>query len=315
MSFDIISAVYPVVYPPANEIQAVRPRYSAQDLGTTIAIREPQNLSINPTQNLINPVYQLQLNSATLSEENSFNRGISVELKEVEQQFGQIDSVSTDIEIGSVESELEIDSEDIKTEVTLLSESGFSFKIKKELQMSNIKPKIEPVIGFKKSLDWFKDSSKSESKDEKDSLQQAMRFGVPTSLTLNSANLNFSRNNQNNEIYDSLKDARDLTKSLNSLMTSRLATTTTFSIEGDLENISAKLKFPVPGIVGDELELKIKTNIPEVLVDGESPQDRMKSTLSLRYRIAIDEATKLEIQSSYNLQTKNQKLMLMALLE
>ena len=315
MSFDIISAVYPVVYPPANEIQAVRPRYSAQDLGTTIAIREPQNLSINPTQNLINPVYQLQLNSATLSEENSFNRGISVELKEVEQQFGQIDSVSTDIEIGSVESELEIDSEDIKTEVTLLSESGFSFKIKKELQMSNIKPKIEPVIGFKKSLDWFKDSSKSESKDEKDSLQQAMRFGVPTSLTLNSANLNFSRNNQNNEIYDSLKDARDLTKSLNSLMTSRLATTTTFSIEGDLENISAKLKFPVPGIVGDELELKIKTNIPEVLVDGESPQDRMKSTLSLRYRIAIDDATRLEIQSSYDLQTKSQKLMLMALLE
>ncbi len=311
MSFDIISAAYP----PTNDIQAVRPRYSAQDLGTTIAIREPQNLSINPTQSLINPVYQLQLNSVTLSEENSFNSGMGVELKEIEQQFGQIDSVSTDITIGSVESELEIDSEDIKTEVTLLSESGFSFKIKKELQMSNIKPKIEPVIGFRKSLDWFKDTSKRESKDEKDSLQQAMRLGVPTSLTLNSANLNFSRSDQNNEIYDSLKDAQNLTKSLNSLITSRFATNTTFSIEGDLDNISAKLKFPVPGIVGDELELKIQTNIPEVLVDDEYLQDSMKSTLSLRYRIAIDEATKLEVQSSYDLQTKNHRLLLMAILE
>ncbi|MGK7937632.1 MAG: hypothetical protein AB4206_17840 [Xenococcaceae cyanobacterium] len=311
MSFDIISAAYP----PTNDIQAVRPRYSAQDLGTTIAIREPQNLSINPTQSLINPVYQLQLNSVTLSEENSFNSGMGVELKEIEQQFGQIDSVSTDITIGSVESELEIDSEDIKTEVTLLSESGFSFKIKKELQMSNIKPKIEPVIGFRKSLDWFKDTSKRESKDEKDSLQQAMRLGVPNSLTLNSANLNFSRSDQNNEIYDSLKDAQNLTKSLNSLITSRFATNTTFSIEGDLDNISAKLKFPVPGIFGDELELKIQTNIPEVLVDDEYLQDSMKSTLSLRYRIAIDEATKLEVQSSYDLQTKNHRLLLMAILE
>lgn len=311
MSFDIISATHP----PTNEIQAVRPRYSAQDLGAAIAIGERQNLSISPTQSLINPVYQLQLNSETLSEENSFNSGISIELKKIEQQFGQIDSVSTDITIGSVESELELDSEDIKTELTLLSESGFSFKMKKQLQMKDLKPEIEPVIGFKKSLNWFQEHSKTEPDDNKVSLQQAMRFGVPPSITLNSANLSFSTTSQKNEIYDSLKDVQNLTKSLNSLITSRFATNTTFSIEGDLENISAKLKFPVPGIFGDELELKIKTNIPEVMVDGKTLQDSMKSTLSLRYRIAIDDATKLEIQSSYNLQTKSQKLMLMALLE
>ena len=56
-------------------------------------------------------------------------------------------------------------------------------------------------------------------------------------------------------------------------------------------------------LLRDELELKIKTNLPEVMLDGEDGQENMKSTLSLRYRIGVNDAIKLEIQSSYNLRT------------
>ena len=115
--------------------------------------------------------------------------------------------------------------------------------------------------------------------------------------------MNSLRINQGNEIDDSSKDIQTLTKSLNSLTISEFATNTTFSFEGDLEELSAKLEFPVPGILRDELELKIKTNLPEVMLDGEDGQENMKSTLSLRYRIGINDAIKLEIQSSYNLRT------------
>ena len=327
MSFDIISATNPSTYPPANEIQVVQPQYSAQHLGDPIAIGEKQNLSVNLTQSQINPVYQLELNSETLSEENLLNPGIkSIKLKEIEQQSGQIDSVSTDIRIGSVKSTLELDSEDIKTKtkLTLLSGGGFSFKMKKELQMGELKPNIQPVVSFKKSLNWFQEQSKTESKEKKVSLQQEMRFGVPRRLKLNSPYLNSlkidqsGRINQGKEIDDSSKDIENLTKSLNSLITSQFGTNnTTFSLEGDLEDISAKFEFPVPGILSDELEFKFKTNLPEVMVDGKDLQNNMKSTLSLKYGIDINDATKLEIQSSYNLQTTDYKykIILMALIE
>ena len=111
MSFESISATYP----PANEIQVVQSRYSAQDLGTTIAIGEQQNLSVNLTQSQINPVYQLELNSEVFSKKNLPNPGMNIKLPEIEQKSGQIDSVSTDIIIGSVKSTLELDSQDIKT--------------------------------------------------------------------------------------------------------------------------------------------------------------------------------------------------------
>ncbi len=326
MSFDIISATSTSTYPPAQEIQVVQPRYSAQHLGTPIAIGEKQNFSVNLTQSQINPFYQLELNSEAFFEENLPNPEMSIKLKEIEQKSGQIDSVSTDVKIGSVKSTLELDSEDIKTKtkLTLLSGGGFSFKMKKELQMGELKPNIQPVVSFKKSLNWFQEQSKTESKEKKVSLQQEMRFGVPRRLKLNSPYLNSlkidrsGRINQGKEIDDSSKDIEDLTKSLNSLITSQFGTNnTTFSLEGDLEDISAKFEFPVPGILSDELELKIKNNLPEVMVDGKDSQNNMKSTLSLRYGIDINNATKLEIQSSYDLQTTDYKykIILMALLE
>ncbi len=326
MSFDIISATSTSTYPPAQEIQVVQPRYSAQHLGAPIAIGEKQNLSVNLTQSQINPVYQLELNSEAFFEENLPNPGMSIKLEEIEQKSGQIDSVSTDVKIGSIKSTLKLDSEDIKTKtkLTLLSGGGFSFKMKKEFQMGELKPNIQPVISFKKSLNWFQEQSKTESKEKKVSLQQEMRFGFPRRLKLNSPYLNSlkidqsGRINQGKEIDDSSKDIEDLTKSLNSLITSQFGTNnTTFSLEGDLEDISAKFEFPVPGILSDELELKIKNNLPEVMVDGKDSQNNMKSTLSLRYGIDINNATKLEIQSSYDLQTTDYKykIILMALLE
>ena len=52
---------------------------------------------------------------------------------------------------------------------------------------------------------------------------------------------------------------------------------------------------------------KIKTNLPEVMVDRKDLRDKMKSTLSLKYGIDINDATKFEIQSSYNLRTTEHK--------
>ena len=239
---------------------------------------------------------------------------IRLENRDIESEFGQIDSVSTDItdiHVGSVgikadavKSELDLDSQDLKTELTLLSQSGFKIKMTKEFQNRAWKLKIGPVVSFKKSLNWLQEQSKTEAKDKKDPLQQATRFPINRTLTLNPAYLNSLRINHGNEIDDSSKDIRNLTKSLNSLTTSQFATNTTFSFEGDLEELSAKLEFPIPGILRNELELKIEINLPEVLMDGEDLQDNMESTLSLRYRIGINDATKLEIQSSYDLQTK-----------
>ena len=400
MCFEIIFATNPSIYPLVHEIQVVQPRYSAENLGPPIAIGKKQNLSVYSTQSQINPVYQLQFNSETLSEgnllnplvsaqfneiepkfdqidlisikptqspinlvtplpfnpenlskgnllnplvraqfneiepncqidsvsinpnqspiklvaplqfnletlfeENSPNSGMSVKLKEIESKFGQIDSVSTDIKIGSVKSKLELDSQDLKSELTLLSKSGFRVKITGKLQNSDQELEIGPVVSFKKSLNWFQEQSKNEPEDKKVFLDQATRFTSPIRLSPNSVYLNSLRINQENEIDDSSKNIRSLTKSLNSLATSQFATNTTYSFEEDLEELSAKLKFPVPGILRDELQLKIKTNLPDVMVHGENLQDNMKSTLSLRYRIGINDAIKLEIQSSYNLRT------------
>ena len=310
MIFDIIFATPPPIYPSAHEIQVVQPHYSAQDLGPPIAIEEKQNSSINFTKSQKHLIEQLQFNLETLNEENLNNPSMSVKLKKIEYKFGQIDSVSIDIKTAFVKSTLELNSQEIKTKLNLLSESGFSFKIKGELQSRDLELNIEPVFGFKKSLNWFEDHSKTEPEGKKVSLQQAMRFAVLRRLTLNSAYLNSLRINQENEIDDSPENIQSLTRSLNSLATSQFAKKTIFSLEEDLENLSAKLDFPVPGILSDELELKIKTNLPEVLVDGEDLQDKMKSTLSLRYRIAIDDATKLEIESSYNLQETTHKTLI-----
>ena len=400
MCFEIIFATNPSIYPLVHEIQVVQPRYSAENLGPPIAIGKKQNLSVYSTQSQINPVYQLQFNSETLSEgnllnplvsakfneiehkfdqidlisikptqspinlvtpllfnpenlskgnllnplvsakfneidpncqidsvsinptqspiklvaplqfnretlfeENSPNSGMSLKLKEIESKFGQIDSVSTDIKIGSVKSKLELDSQDLKSELTLLSKSGFRVKITGKLQNSDQELEIGPVVSFKKSLNWLQEQSKNEPEDKKVFLDQATRFTSPIRLSPNSAYLNSLRINQGNEIDDSSKNIRSLTKSLNSLAISQFAKNTTYSFEEDLEELSAKLKFPVPGILRDELQLKIKTNLPDVMVHGENLQDNMKSTLSLRYRIGINDAIKLEIQSSYNLRT------------
>ena len=298
------------LYPPAHEIQVVQPQYSAQDLGPPIAIGEKQNSYINFTKSQTHLVDKLQLNLETLSEGNLTNPWMRIKLKQ--KKSGQVDSVSTDIRIGSIKFTLKLNSQDIKTQtqLPLLSVGGFSFKMKGELQSTDLKPEIEPVFSFKKSLNWFEDHSNTELEDNKVSWQKAMRFTLLRRLTQNSAYLNSLRINQENEIDDSPKEIENLTRSLNSLTTSRLAKNTTFSLEGGLENLSAKLKFPVPGILRDELELKIKTNLPEVLIDREDLQNRMKSTLSLRYRIAIDDATKLEIESSYNLQKTTHKTLI-----
>ncbi|MGK7895650.1 MAG: hypothetical protein AB4372_19055, partial [Xenococcus sp. (in: cyanobacteria)] len=292
-------------------------------LGEPIAIGEKQNLSVNLIQSQINPVYQLELNSGKVWELNLLNPDIkSLQLNQIEQKSGQIDSISTDIEIGSVKFELELKSEDIETEMTLLSESGFSVKIQKEFQIQELKPKIQPVISFKKSLNWFQKYSENKSKEKNFSLQQAMKFGVPRRIKLNSPYLKSlkidqsARINQEREITDSSKDIEDLTKSLNSLINSQFGTKkTTFSLAGDLEEISAKLKFPVPGTLNDEWELEVKTNLPEVMVDGEDLRDEMESTLSVQYGIDINNATKLEMESSYNLKTKDYKIILMILIE
>jgi hypothetical protein len=301
MSFEIIFAIYSPIYLPAHEIQVIQPQYSAQDLGPPIAIGEKQNLSINLTQSQINLVDQLQFNSETLSEGKLLNPGMIITLKEIEQKFGQIDSVSTDIRIASVESKLELNSQDLETEMTFLSVSGFRFQMKGELETREQELKFEPVLSFKQSFNWFEEQTESEDKEV--FFRQAIRFALPRRETLNSAYLNSLSINQENEIDDTPEDIQDLTRSLNSLTTSQLAKKTIFSLEGDLEDLSAKLKFPVPGALSDELQLKITTNLPEVLVNGEDLPDKMKSTLSLRYRIAIDDATKLEIQNSYNLRT------------
>ena len=320
MSFEIISNTYP----PAHEIQVVQPQYSAQHLGDTISIGENQNLSINLIQDYINPIYQLEFNSEILSELNVLNPDIkSLKLNQIEQKSGQIDSVSTDIKIGAVESELELNAEDIQNEMTLLSESGLSFKIKKELQINNLKPKIQPVISFKKSLKQFQNKSKTKKSPKRQfSLQQAMKFGVPKKIKLNSPYLESVkidqslRINQNREIADFSDDMEDLTKSLNSLLTSNFGTNSmTFSLEGDLEEISAKLQFPVSAIGSDELELEIETNLPEVMIDGENLRDEMESKLSLKYGININNSTKLEMESSYNLNTRDYKIILMTLIE
>ena len=147
-------------------MQVVQPQYSAEDLENPIATGEKQNLSISTIQSQINPVYQLQLNSEILSEDNLLNPGTSIKLKKIEHQFGQIDSVSTDIRIGSFKSKLKLNSQDIKSEITLLSGGGFSFKLKKELQMRDLKPNIEPVFRFKKSFNWFQEHAKTEPKDK-----------------------------------------------------------------------------------------------------------------------------------------------------
>ncbi len=269
-----------------------------------------ESVSRNHTQRQINLVEPLQFNLETFVEKNSPDPGISIKLKKIEPKFGQIDSDFTDINVGSVDikanavkSELDIDSQDLETELTLLSQRGFKLKMIGEFQNSDRKLKIGPVVSFKKSLNWLQEQSQTEAEDKKVSLQQAHRSAVLRRLTLNSAYFNSLRINQGNEIDDSSKDIQTLTKSLNSLTTSEFATNTTFSFEGDLEELSAKLEFPVPGILRDELELKIKTNLPEVMLDGEDGQENMKSTLSLRYRIGINDAIKLEIQSSYNLRT------------
>ena len=268
------------------------------------------SVSRNHTQRQINLVEPLQFNLETFVEKNSPDPGISIKLKEIERKFGQIDLDFTDINVGSVDikanavqSKLDIDSQDLETELTLLSQSGFKLKMIGEFQNSDRKLKIGPVVSFKKSLNWLQEQSQTEAEDKKVSLQQANRSAVLRRLTLNSAYFNSLRINQGNEIDDSSKDIQTLTKSLNSLTTSEFATNTTFSFEGDLEELSAKLEFPVPGILRDELELKIKTNLPEVMLDGEDGQENMKSTLSLRYRIGVNDAIKLEIQSSYNLRT------------
>ena len=268
------------------------------------------SVSRNHTQRQINLVEPLQFNLETFVEKNSPDPGISIKLKEIEPKFGQIDSDFTDINVGSVDikadavkSKLDIDSQDLETELTLLSQSGFKLKMIGEFQNSDRKLKIGPVVSFKKSLNWLQEQSQTEAEDKKVSLQQANRSAVLRRLTLNSAYFNSLRINQGNEIDDSSKDIQTLTKSLNSLTISEFATNTTFSFEGDLEELSAKLEFPVPGILRDELELKIKTNLPEVMLDGEDGQENMKSTLSLRYRIGINDAIKLEIESSYNLRT------------
>ena len=276
------------------------------------------SVSRNHTQRQINLVEPLQFNLETFVEKNSPDPGISIKLKKIEPKFGQIDSDFTDINVGSVDikadavkSKLDIDSQDLETELTLLSQSGFKLKMIGEFQNSDRKLKIGPVVSFKKSLNWLQEQSQTEAEDKKVSLQQANRSAVLRRLTLNSAYFNSLRINQGNEIDDSSKDIQTLTKSLNSLTISEFATNTTFSFEGDLEELSAKLEFPVPGILRDELELKIKTNLPEVLVDGEDGQENMKSTLSLRYRIGINDAIKLEIESSYNLRitTTSYKIM------
>ena len=180
-----------------------------------------------------------------------------------------------------------------------------------EFQNSDRKLKIEPVVSFQKSLNWFQDQSQNEPEENKVSLQQTNRFAILRRLTLKSGYGNSLRINQRHEIDDSSKDIQNLAKSLNSLTTSEFVTNTTFSVEGDLEELSAKLEFPVPGILRDGLELKIKTNLPEILVGGDNAQDTMNSTLSLRYRIGINDAIKLEIESSYNLREAktNHKIM------
>ncbi len=274
-------------------------------------------VSLNPTHSSINLVEPLQFNLETLSEEDSPNSQISVKLKEIESKLGRIESVSTDIKVGAadikvgavdikvgaVKSELDLDSQDLETELTLLSESGFKFKMKKELQNSDRELTIRPVVSFKKSFDLFPEQSETEPKDKKISSSQTNRLAVLRRLTQDSTYSNSLIIDRENEIDDSSKDIKDLTKSLNSLATSELTTNSTFSLKGDLEDFSAELEFPVPGILIDELELKIKTNVPEVLLDGEDLQDNIKSTLSLRYGIAIDDAAELEIESSYNLRT------------
>lgn len=279
--------------------------------------RQIDLIAFNPTQSSSDLVKPLQFNLETWFEKNSPNSGMSVKLKEIESKFSHIDSVSTDtnvgsvnidvgsvdIDVGSLKSELELDSQDLETEITLLSESGFRFKMKKELQNREREVKIGPVVSFKKSLNWFQEQSKTEPEENKAFLQQVTRFPVHRELTMNSVYLNSLRIHQGNEIDDSSKDIESLTKSLNSLTTSQFVTNTIFSLEGDLEDLSAKLEFPVPGILSDELELKIKTNLPEVWLDSEDSRDNIKSTLSLKYGIAIDDTIELEIQSSYDLQT------------
>ncbi len=319
MSFEIISTTYPLVH----EIQVAQPHYSAQYLGDPIAIGEKQNLSVNPIQSPINPVYQLELNSGKVSEFNLLNPEIeSLKLKQIEQKSGHIDSISTDIRIGDLKSKLELKSEDIETEMTLLSETGFSITIKTELQINNLKPKIQPVISFKRSLNSFQNKSKTKPQKKQFSLQQATKFGVPRRIKLNSPYLESlkidqsPRINQDQEIADFSDDMKDLRKSLNSLLTSQFGTnSTTLSVKGDFEEISAKLKFPVSAIGNDELELAIETNLPEVMMDGKNLRDEMESTLSLQYGININNTTKLELESSYNLKTKDYKIMLMTLIE
>ena len=337
MCFEIIFATNPSIYPLIHEIQVVQPRYSAENLGPPMVIGKKQNLSVYLTQSQINPVYQLQFNSETLSEgnllnplvnaqfndehkfdqidlisikptqspinlvaplpfnpeklskgnllnplmsaqfneiepncqidsvsinpnqspiklvaplqfnreslfeENGLNPGMSIKLKEIESKFGQIDSVSTDIKIGSVKSKLELNSQDIKSELTLLSKSGFSVKITGKLQNSDQELEIGQVVSFKKSLNWLQEQSKNDPEDKKVFLEQATRFTSPIRLSLNSAYLNSLRINQGNEIDDSSKNIRSLTKSLNSLATSQFATNTTYSFEEDFEELSARV--------------------------------------------------------------------------
>lgn len=318
MSFEVISTTYP----PAPEIQFIQPQYSAQHLGTPISIGEKPNLSVNLIQSQINPVYQLELNTVIWSEENLFFPGINTKLEEINRKSGEIDSVSTKIRIGNLKSELEFNSQDIQNEMTLLSEGGFSFKIRKELQIEELKPKIQPVLSFKKSFQWFQDRSETKSKKKQVPLQETMRFGVPKRIKLNSPYLKSvkidrpAKINQGNEINDFSKDIEDLTESLRSIINSDFdPKNTTFSLEGDLEDISAKLEFPVPGFLKDQLEFKYKTNLPEVMVEGKNLRDKMKSTISLKYGIDINDATKFEIQSSYNLRTTEHKIVFMTLIE
>jgi hypothetical protein len=309
MSFEIIFTPYP---PPA-EIQIAQIHYSAKDLGVPISNEKEPNLSTNLHQSQLNLGEQFQFSPENSFEDKLTNPWMSIELKEIESKFNQINSLSSNIRFAFIKSKLKLDSDELETEMTLLSELGLSLQLKAELQSREREINISPVLKFKQSFNLFEDENEVE--EEQTALKQAMRFVMPRRTILNSAYLNSLKINQENEIDDLSDDIEDLSDTLTSLANSKFTSKTKFSIEADFEDISAKLEFPVPGIFRDELEFKLENNLPEVLIEGESLQDKMKSTVSLKYGIAINNNAKLEIESEYNLRRSNNETLIRLVLQ
>lgn len=276
---------------------------SAKALGSPIEVRNNHVLSeeISGHNRISSLILKLESQQTNIPS----NPLVITTSQPAQQKPRAIDGVFSRLTFNDFQSSVSLNSGSLKSQIALPLGVAWNLELTGYDNNLTAQPNwtVEPSFSLKKFTDWLKEEISNSQLESKHSSSPAngIRVIVPNELKNSMATLNDLDNFSRSEIDQTPQTFLNLGQSVQALSNRQISNKPQFSWDANFNNVSVGLISPLPGFLKDEVEFINNTNFSEILNNNIHQNNPWKGTVSLKYRVAINESMKLELQNDYNI--------------